>query len=322
MIGLDMLFHNDYSNLPADARGAVVAIGNFDGVHLGHRSLLAAARQIATRLHAPLAVMTFEPHPRSFFAKPGSEPFRLTLAPMKRRLLAQLGVDAMIVPTFDQTFAQIPAAVFLQDILKDALDAKHIVVGAGFTFGKERAGTTDTLRRAEDDGLFGLTLIDPARCEGSDIYSSTRIRAHIRAGALSIAENLMGHPFEMEAEIVKGDQRGCTIGFPTANQRVSDYVRLPYGIYAVRVLIEGETVWRNGAANYGIRPMYEVTEPLLETHIFDFNADIYGKIMRVRPIKFLRPEMKLDGLEALKTRISQDCAEAAACLQSLSSQDE
>jgi riboflavin kinase/FMN adenylyltransferase len=197
-----------------------------------------------------------------------------------------------------------------------ALGARHIVVGEDFTFGQGREGTAETLKQSEKEGLFGLTVVTPARCEGHDIYSSTRIRAHIRAGELSEATRLMGHPFEMEAEVIHGDQRGRTLGYPTANQRVSRYARLPYGIYAVRVNIEGETVWRKGVANFGLRPMFAVKEPLLETYIFDFNEEIYGKMMRVRPILFLRPEMTFDGLENLKAQIGQDCFAAKVCLQS------
>ena len=292
----------------------MLAIGNFDGVHLGHRSLVAAAREVADRLTAPLAVMTFDPHPREFFQKDGA-PFRLTLLPMKRRLFAGLGVDALFAIGFDAALSGLSAENFIS-LLKNDLGVRHVVVGADFTFGRGRAGNAETLKKAEKDGIFGLTLVDPAKCEGHDIYSSTRIRAHINKGELGKAENLMGHPFEMESEIIKGDQRGRTIGYPTANQQVTRYARLPYGIYAVRVLIEGEKTWRDGVASYGLRPMFAVTEPLLETYIFDFSADIYGKTMRVQPVRFLRSEMKFDGLDALKTRIGQDCAEALACLQS------
>lgn len=308
-----MIFHNTYINPSEKARGCVLAIGNFDGVHLGHRSLIAAAREVADRLKAPLGVMTFEPHPREVF-QPGGEPFRLTLLPMKRRLMAALGVDVLFAPAFDAAFSQIPGAAFIQDVLKTHLGARHIVVGTDFTFGKARSGGAEMLQQAEKEGAFGLTLVNAARCEGHDIYSSTRIRGHIRAGELDKAERLMGHPFEMEAEIVKGDQRGRTIGYPTANQVVSRYVRLPYGIYAVRVLIEGEKTWREGVASFGVRPMFEVKEPLLETYIFDFSSEIYGKTMRVRSVRFLRPEMKFTGLEELKVRIGQDCAEAKTAL--------
>jgi riboflavin kinase/FMN adenylyltransferase len=310
-----MILHNDYKKFAESARDSILAIGNFDGVHLGHRSLIAAAREVAIRLKAPLGVMTFEPHPREVL-QPGGEPFRLTLLPMKQRLFAGMGVDALLAPAFDAVFSSITADGFIHDVLKGKLGARHIVVGEDFTFGHKRGGNADTLKKAEKEGVFGLTLVSPARCEGHDIYSSTRIRDHVRKGELDDAARLMGHPFEMEAEIVRGDQRGRTIGYPTANQRVSRYVRLPYGIYAVRVLIEGEKTWRQGVASYGIRPMFEVPEPLLETYIFGFDQEIYGKQMRVQPVKFLRPEMKFDGLEALKAGIGQDCAAARSYLQS------
>lgn len=306
-----MILHHSITALPETAKGSVLAIGNFDGLHLGHRALLAAARDIADAQNATLAALTFEPHPREFLGKT-DEPFRLTLLPMKARLLESLNVDHLFALGFDASLAALPAEAFIRDILIEKLAAKHVVVGHDFSFGKNRSGTVDTLRARG----FGLTVIDAARCEGRDIYSSTRIRALVKSGDLEKAAQLMGHPFEMEAEIVKGDQRGRTIGYPTANQRVARYVRMPYGIYAVRVLIEGEGEWRAGVASYGIRPMFEVDEPLLETYIFDFNREIYEKTMRVRPAAFLRPEMKFDGLEALKSQITQDCARAKACLQS------
>jgi riboflavin kinase/FMN adenylyltransferase len=311
-----MIVHHFYENIPNAAKGSVVAIGNFDGVHLGHRALIRAARDVADRLNVPLSVMTFEPHPRSFF-QPQGEPFRLTLLPMKQRLFQDLSVDYLFVVPFDAAFAQLTGELFLQKVLKDSFAARHVVVGTGFSFGQGRSGTTETLKRAEAAGLFGVTLVEPAKCEGHDIYSSTRIRELIRKGDFDKATDLLNHPFEMEAEVVHGDHRGRTIGYPTANQNVLNYIRAPYGVYAVRVLIENEDKWREGVASFGIRPMFEVQSPLLETYIFDFNAEIYGKMMRVRPVRFLRPEMKFAGLDELKSRIDRDCLEARAVLKSV-----
>jgi riboflavin kinase/FMN adenylyltransferase len=286
-------------------------------VHLGHRALVAAARQTADRLGAPLAVMTFEPHPREFF-QPGGEPFRLTLLPMKQRLLETLGVDHLFALRFDAAFSRVTAREFIEEILKNGLGARHLVTGPDFSFGRGREGTVQMLQEAQKHGLFGFTQVAPALCNGQMIYSSTRIRAHIRAGELEKAASLLGHPFELEGEVVHGDKRGRTIGYPTANQQIPRYIRPPYGIYAVKVKVLGEKTWRDGVSSLGIRPMFEVKQPILETFIFDFNDDIYGKTMRVRLVQKLRPEMNFSDLDALKTRIHEDCLAARAVLKSTS----
>ena len=310
-----VVLHNNIEALPAPAKGCVVAIGNFDGVHTGHRALIAEAAATARKLGAPLGVLTFEPHPREFFGR-GAEPFRLTLLPMKTRLMGAMGVEHMFALAFDEKLASLPAQEFIGRILVRDLQAKHVVVGADFAFGKGRTGTADTLRDAEKAGLFGLTIVQPVCCDESEAFSSSRIRALIREGKFAAAAALLGHPWEIEAEIVHGDKRGRDLGYPTANQRVERYLRPPFGVYAVRVLIEGESAWREGAANFGIRPMFRIEEPIFETFILDFSGDIYGKIMRVQPIAHLRPEMSFEGLEALKERIKQDCVAARAVLKS------
>ena len=309
------VLHNDIGALPVSAKGCVVAIGNFDGVHTGHRALIAEAAQIAQKLNAPLGVLTFEPHPREFFQK-GGEPFRLTLLPMKTRLMGAMGVEHMFALAFDEKLAALPAQEFIDRILVRDLQAKHIVVGADFAFGKGRTGTADTLREAASAGRFGVTVVSPVCCDQSEAFSSSRIRALLKEGRFEAAAALLGHPWEIEAEVVHGDKRGRDLGYPTANQRVERYLRPPFGVYAVRVLIEGETKWREGAANFGIRPMFRVEEPIFETFILDFTGDIYGKTMRVQPIAHLRPEMSFDGLDALKERIKQDCVAARAVLKS------
>jgi riboflavin kinase/FMN adenylyltransferase len=269
----------------------------------------------ARKLGVPLAVLTFEPHPREFFQK-GAEPFRLTLLPMKARLVEPLGVRHLVALPFDAALAALPAQEFIDRILVRGLGAKHIVVGADFAFGKGRAGTVDTLREVADDGLFGLTVLQPVCCDEAEAFSSSRIRALLAEGKFGDAAALLGHPWEIEAEVVHGDKRGRDLGFPTANQRVTRYLRPPFGVYAVRVKIEGEDKWRDGAANFGIRPMFRIEEPIFETYILDFTGDIYGKTMRVQPIAHLRPEMSFNGLEALKERIKQDCVAARAVLKS------
>jgi len=301
--------YEDMTALPALPQGTVLAIGNFDGVHPGHAALIARAQDIAAAQNLTAAVLTFEPHPREFFA-PDGEPFRLTLLPEKARRLAALGAVYIFAPAFDAGFAGLSAAEFM-NFLRDRLHARHIVVGADFAFGKNRAGTVETLR-----GMFDVTVIDPVTCTDGAVYSSTRIRDLLRRGDFGSAAKLLGRPWEIEAEIVHGDKRGRELGYPTANQRVDRYVRIPFGIYAVQALIEGEEKPRTAVANFGIRPMFRIRQPIFETHIFDFHQSIYGKILRVEPVKYLRPEKIFDGLEALIAQMKQDCLAARAVFKS------
>jgi len=317
---MPMKLHTDYRNLPADALDCVIAVGSFDGVHEGHRALIRAARDIAARLKSPLGIITFEPHPREFF-QPGGPPFRLTLPRAQRRIFESLGVDHLFTLPFDAAFSRLTGDDFVREVLRDSLKARHVAVGPDFHFGHKRSGSPATLKAAADKGAFGLTLLPAVQCESGARFSSTRIRAHIAKAELDDAAALLGYPWEMEAAVIPGDRRGRTIGYPTANQDVARYVRMPYGVYAVQVMVEGEYMWRGGAANFGIRPMFEVSAPLLETYIFDFASEIYGKQMRVRPVRKLRPEMNFDGLEALKAQIDRDCLDARAVLKSASLQE-
>jgi riboflavin kinase/FMN adenylyltransferase len=314
--------YSGYTNIPAEAQGCVLAVGNFDGVHLGHAALIQKAQTIAQGLGVPLAVMTFEPHPRRFFV-PSAPPFRLSLLPMKQRLLEALGVAHLFVVPFDKAFAALSADTFMQEILSASLKIRHIVVGADFSFGHQRTGTVAMLQaRAK----FGVTVMPPVTSPTGEIYSSTAIRAFLQAGDFAKANAFLGWDhfgknnfsgaWQMEAPVVHGDKRGRVLGYPTANQNITEYTAIPYGVYAVRVLIEGETVWRQGVSNYGIRPMFQVETPILETYIFDFASEIYGKMMRVCPVRFLRPEMAFTGLEELKEQIKQDCIHAVNVLES------
>lgn len=303
--------HNDMKNA-VKAQGCVLAIGNFDGVHRGHRQLLEHARGIALRDKKPFAVMTFEPHPREFF-QPASPPFRLSLLPMKQRLMSDIGVEHLFALPFNQDLAQLTGDAFIQDILVSGLGVHHVVVGEDFEFGRGRSGNTALLRAEKS---FATTVMPMIHCAGHEAYSSTRIRAALDKADLKTVADLLGWPWEMEAPVVHGDKRGRTIGYPTANQRVDRYARLPFGIYAVRVMVEGETNWRSGAANFGIRPMFKVEHPILETFIFDFSEEIYDKNMRVRPVQRLRGEMNFDGIPSLQAQMEQDCLAAKAVLKS------
>jgi len=306
--------HQNPGNLPPQAKGTVLTIGNFDGLHPGHLALVTKAQEIAKGLKAEAGVMTFEPHPRSFFDPQGA-PFRLTLLPAKRRILSGLGVAHLFALRFDAAFAAMSADEFIA-LLKDKLAAMHIVVGEDFAFGKKRQGTIDTLRRS-----FDVSVVPPVLCPDGGVYSSTRIRGLLQEGKLEEAAGLMSRPFEIEAEVVHGDKRGRELGFPTANQKIGEHLRLPFGIYAVEALVGDEGTWRRGAASFGIRPMFRVEQPVFETFIFDFDKDIYGKNMRVRPLKFLRPEKSFPGLEALKAQMKQDCLDARAVVKSAALQE-
>ncbi len=296
------------NDVPDAYKGAVVAVGNFDGVHLGHQALIGEARRMAEERHAPLGVLAFEPHPQEFF-RPSPESFRLTPFRAKARLIAGLGADVLYALAFDAGMAAKAAPDFVMDVLVDGLAVGAVVVGRDFQFGKGRAGNTTMLAYMGEMEGFGVTLFDPVLAHGSDKISSTEIRDALKAGKPDLAARLLGHPWSVEGRVEHGDKRGRTIGFPTANMRLVDSLQPAFGIYAVRAKVfEDDAVVSNhdGVANFGIRPMFETKVPMLETYLFDFSGDLYGKHMAVEFVAYLRPEAKLDGLEALKAQIAKD----------------
>ena len=299
-----------WQKVPAEWKGGVVALGNFDGVHKGHQALLAAAAAHAKALGKPLAVLTFEPHPRRFFV-PDTGPFRLTLPPAKTRLLGEHGVQAILAQHFDETFAALSADAFIDDVLLKGLGARHVVCGYDFTFGTRRSGNVEMLRTQGKAKGFGVTVLDPVMHEG-EIYSSTRIREALRAGWPSEAAELLGHAWEIEGVVEKGDQRGRTIGFPTANVALGEHLRPRFGVYAVRALVDGK--WLNAVANLGKRPTVGKLQENFEVHLFDFADDLYGRTVRVALVDFIRPEMKFAGLDQLKAQIAADSQAARAIL--------
>jgi riboflavin kinase/FMN adenylyltransferase len=291
-----------WQDVPADWKGGVVALGNFDGVHRGHQALLARAAEQAKALEAPLVALTFEPHPRRFFVS-DTGPFRLTLPPAKRRLLEGQGVQAVLAQHFDEAFAALSADVFIDEVLLRGLGARWVVCGYDFTFGARRSGNVEKLRHRGEVQGFGVTILDPVTHEG-EIYSSTRIRQTLRAGMVREAAELLGHRWEIEGVVEQGDQRGRTIGFPTANVALGEHLRPRFGVYAVRALVDG--VWRDAVANLGKRPTVGKLQENFEVHVFDFAGDLYGKTLRVAFVDFIRPEMKFAGLDALKAQIAAD----------------
>jgi riboflavin kinase / FMN adenylyltransferase len=295
-------------------RGAVLALGNFDGLHLGHAALIGVARDHAHARGAPAAVLTFEPHPRSIFM-PEAEPYRLTPFRVKQREIARLGVDLLFVQHFDPQFAKQSAEAFIADLLVGAIGMSHIVVGHDCTFGNRRRGTPDMLRAAAAERGFGLTVVEPVRGAAGAVYSSTHIRELLRAGRPREAAAQLGRFWEIDGRVMVGDRRGRTIGFPTVNIGLGEYLRPAFGVYAVRVSGDGADdpfAGRaiNGVANLGLRPTVGTPEPRLEAHLFDLDADLYGRHLRVALVDFIRPEQKFAGFDALKAQIAADAARA------------
>jgi len=300
-----------HTNASSDARGAVLAAGNFDGVHLGHQAVLGEAKALAKSLGAPFAVLTFEPHPRAVF-QPGLPPFRLTPFRAKSLVLESLGIDLLFTLHFDRAFSQKSAEDFVAEVLVAGLGTKAVVVGYDFVFGNKRRGTPDLLKTEGAKHGFEVRIVAPVAAPGGVVYSSTQIREHLVAGRPREAAVLLGRAWEIDGRVEVGDKLGRTIGFPTANIDLADYLRPAPGVYAVRAGIEegAKVEWHDGAANLGWRPTVGGKDLRLETHLFDFSGDLYGKHLRVALIERLRPEQRFEGLDALKAQIAVDCQKA------------
>ncbi|MFC3571028.1 bifunctional riboflavin kinase/FAD synthetase [Paracoccus simplex] len=306
-----MRIHHDWKALPLDARGATVAMGNFDGVHLGHRSVIDAARAACD---APLGVITFEPHPREFFA-PDSPAFRLMNAESRANRLARLGVEHLYELPFDAVLAGLSPEGFAREVLVDGLGVRHITVGADFCFGRKRSGNAQVLARLGRELGFGVTVA-PLVGNGAVQYSSTAIRMALAEGRTREAERMLGHWHRIDGEVLHGDKRGRDLGYPTANMAV-DGLHLPaLGIYAVLVdvLTGPDRGSYKGVASIGVRPMFGENRPNLEVHIFDFAADLYGQHLSVALVEYLRPEAKFDGLPALIAQMDRDSVRAREIL--------
>jgi riboflavin kinase / FMN adenylyltransferase len=305
-----------YRDLDPAAKGAVVAIGNFDGVHRGHQAVLARARAAAAAA-APFGVVTFEPHPRRFF-RPDLAPFRLTEAPAKRRLVAGLGAALYYELAFDAALAGLSAERFVAEVLAGGIGARHVVVGDGFVFGKGRAGTLRVLQSEAARHGIGVSAVSPVADAGGVAYSSSRIRQLLAEGRVDDAGALLGRAFAIEGVVTPGDKRGRAIGFPTANIALGEHVRPAFGVYAVRVRFpeDGGRPPLTGVANLGLRPTIGDGRELLETHLFDFAGDLYGQRLAVELVAHLRPERKFAGLDALKAQIALDGQKAREILAS------
>ncbi|MFC7705347.1 bifunctional riboflavin kinase/FAD synthetase [Plastorhodobacter daqingensis] len=296
-----------WAGLGPQDRGASIAIGNFDGVHRGHQSVLNLARRGAD---APLGVLTFEPHPREFFA-PDAPPFRLMNAEARANRLAKLGVSVLYELPFNAALAALSAREFAQQVLAEGIGAAHVTVGADFCFGKGRRGTTEDLRTFGAAFGFGLTIAELLETEGRSI-SSTAIRDALSLGHTREARAMLGHWHRIEGEVVHGHKRGRELGYPTANMSIAGLHPPRFGVYAVHVdvLTGPHRGSYGGAASMGVRPMFGQNLPNLETFLFDFDGDLYGEHLSVALVEFLRPEMTFDGLPALIAQMDADCVRA------------
>ncbi|MDP9808372.1 riboflavin kinase/FMN adenylyltransferase [Rhizobium tibeticum] len=314
------VFHRNETRepLPAHLRGGVIAIGNFDGVHRGHQSVLNRALEISRQRGIPALVLTFEPHPRTVF-RPDQPVFRLTPAPLKARILEAIGFNAVIEYPFDREFSQRSADDFIHSILKDWLGASEVVTGFNFHFGRGREGGPAFLMDAGQKYGFGVTLIDAFRDENTDVVSSSHIRELLKDGNVTEAAAMLGYHYTVEAEVIGGEKLGRQLGFPTANMQLPAEADLRAGIYAVRFRRADGTL-HDGVASYGRRPT--VTDngaPLLETYVFDFSGDLYGQTCSVSFFGHLRPELKFDGLDPLVEQMHRDKEEARALLAGVQS---
>lgn len=293
--------------------GGVLALGNFDGVHLGHRVVATEAARIGRKMGLASYALTFDPHPYSLF-NGAKEPFQLMSPRTKRAALRQCGLTDVVTLAFTHAFAAIDPEAFVRDILVDGLGVRHVVVGFDYAFGAGRKGDRDLLRQILEPLGIGVTEMPPLRDETGAIVSSTRVREALKSGSVSLATRLMGCPFTLEGIVEKGDQRGRTLGFPTANIDLGPFVRPKWGVYAVKARVEGSSNPLIGVANIGNRPTIGDGKVLLEAHLFDFAGDLYGQRLEVELHAFLRPEQKFDNLDALKAQMAADATAAREIL--------
>ena len=294
---------------PPPVSGAVAAIGNFDGVHLGHRHLLEVTKGEADRLGLPAAVLTFEPHPRDYF-RPDAPAFRLTSERVKAKVLAALGIDLVLVKRFDGDLAGTSARDFVFRILRDELALKAIVIGGDFHFGRGREGTPAILTALGEEAGIAVHVQDMIEGQGAPV-SSTRIRDALAAGAVRTANAFLGYRWFVEGEVRHGEKLGRTLGFPTANIALPPGTLLRHGIYAVRVAIAPGIV-HDGVASFGRRPTFDDGAPLFETFLFDFQGDLYGRRIEIELLDWIRPEEKFASAEALVAAMQDDATKARA----------
>ncbi|MBU2998822.1 bifunctional riboflavin kinase/FAD synthetase [Roseovarius nubinhibens] len=305
----------DHSYVDAADRGASVAIGNFDGVHLGHQAVIDLARKAGEAADAPLGVLTFEPHPRQYFA-PEAPPFRLMSAEARANRLEKLGVERLYELNFNAALSALSPEDFARNVLCDGLGLAHVVVGADFCFGKGRAGNAADLKRFGAEMGFGVTVAELLEGDQGEV-SSTAIRQALSEGRPRDAAAMLGHWHRIDGPVVGGEQRGRELGYPTANMSIAGLHPPKFGVYAVQIeVMDGPHKGRyHGAASLGIRPMFNGEVPNLETFLFDFSGDLYGAHLSVALAEYLRPEEVFDSLEAFIAQMDADCARAREILE-------
>jgi riboflavin kinase/FMN adenylyltransferase len=297
----------DFDHLPPAFKGAHIALGNFDGVHLGHRAILSACIAGAKAQGAKAAVMTFEPHPREFFAR---NPEKLRIYPLARKLelLRDCGIDCVYVVRFNARFAATSAHDFIETLLHKKLAVRHVVTGYNFAFGNHRQGNTAFLAQMAESLGFGYSAVDPVHDAHGNSISSSAVRDALAQGDMQAASGMLGQPYTITGRVKKGDGRGRGLGFPTANLALSGLLWPRFGVYGVRVALDDQII--DGVANLGVKPTFPGAAPLLEVHCFGIDRDLVGKKIRVELRDFLREEQKFASLDALKTQIARDCEQA------------
>ncbi len=306
-----------WNGLTADDKGAAVAIGNFDGVHIGHQAVIDIARAEGARTGAPLGILTFEPHPREVFA-PDAPPFRLMNAIAKEHRLEKLGVQRLYQIAFNRSLSGLTPEEFAKYVVVEGLGLRHVVVGQDFCFGKGRVGTAEDLQNFGTKFGFGVTLAQLIATGGREV-SSTNIRTALSDGEPRIAAEMLGHWHRIDGPVEHGEKRGRGLGFPTANMSITGLHPPKFGVYAVLVdVLDGPYAGSyQGAASIGVRPMFGENRANLETFIFDFDGDIYGAELSVGLVEYLRPELTFDGLDQLTSQMAKDCDQARAILAAL-----
>jgi riboflavin kinase/FMN adenylyltransferase len=301
----------------SSAKGGVFALGNFDGVHRGHKAVIRAAIDKARGMNVPARVITLEPHPRTLF-KPGIAPFRLTPPEVKARLLRAMGVENVIVLNFTPEFSHLPAQEFVDRILIKENGAQHVVAGFDFVFGHNRQGNMENLRKWLGPHGINVTEVTPFRDATGEVMSSSRVREALQAGDLNTAEHILGRPWSLAGKVVKGAQRGGKeLSVPTANIPLGEYLRPKFGVYAVQAGPPGGPYRHQGVANIGVRPTVDGKNETLEFHLFDFNNDIYGQEWEVELLDFIRPEQTFANIDALRAQIMRDIETAKARLSAI-----
>ncbi len=310
-----MKIFRDLAEILERYKGAVITLGNFDGLHIGHRAIIEQAKKAALEKKVPLALMTFEPHPREFFAKEKNKD-GLRIYNLRSKLLAikSLGVECVFLVRFNEQITNLNAGDFIKNIMVDKLQASHIITGENFCFGKNRQGDKDFLAQQAHEFGFSYTAYPHLLNSDNEVISSSNIRKLLKEGNIKKTGDLLGQPYHISGRVKHGEGRGQKLGFPTANVHLGKLSVPCYGVYAVRARIDGKSEVYNAVANLGVKPTFGIHAPLLEVHLFDVQEDLYGKQLCVEFIDYIRPEQKFESLDALKMQIARDCETAKKIL--------